>query len=75
MDYLTRVIYVGNDIYLDDCLLSPRGEVLLKGVKEPFYEDLSAGSTTSYNSADEIFHNGYINRKGEYVIEFVESSF
>ena len=75
MDYLTRVIYVGNDIYLDDCLLSPRGEVLLKGVKEPFYEDLSAGSTTSYNSADEIYHNGYINRKGEYVIEFVESSF
>lgn len=75
MEYQTTVNYINNDIYLGDCLLSPRGEVLLKGVRKPFFEDLSATAITSYATSDDIYHCGYMNRKGEYVIEFVESKF
>lgn len=72
---IDKVTRVGNDVYVDDCLITPQGAVLLKGISEPFYEDLSPAYINSYKAADGINHMGYINRKGEYVIEFVESSF
>lgn len=72
---IDKVQYIGNDIYVDDCMIAPDGAVMLKGLKEPFYEDLSAAFIGSYKSADGIAHIGYINRKGEFVIEFVESDF
>lgn len=75
MGYQESVSYINNDIYLGDCLLSPRGEVLLKGIRKPFFEDLSATAIGSYATSDDTYHCGYMNRKGEYVIEFVESKF
>lgn len=75
MGYQDLVYYIKNDIYLGDCLLSPRGELLLKGVRKPFFEDLSATEINAYATSDDTYHCGYMNRKGEYVIEFVESKF
>lgn len=72
---LRELKYVGNDIYAEDCLISPTGVALIRGISNPFYEDLSAAYTNSYKSLDKLPHIGYINRKGEYVLEFVESEF
>ncbi|WP_044262966.1 WG repeat-containing protein [Bacteroides timonensis] len=67
--------YIGNDIYVENYLLTGTGAVLIKGISDPFYEDLAATYTNSYKSTDGLTHIGYINRKGEYVLEFVESEF
>ncbi len=72
---IDKVQYIGNDIYVGDCMITPDGAVMLKGLNEPFYEDLSAAFIGSYKSNDGVAHIGYINRKGEFVIEFVESDF
>jgi len=67
--------YIGNDIYVENYLVTGTGAVQIKGISDPFYEDLAATYTNSYKSTDGLTHIGYINRKGEYVLEFVESEF
>lgn len=62
------------DIYIKDALVAFNGDVLISHVSG-FFEGNYAPCYMSFNTPDDKTHSGFINRQGEYIVEFVESEF
>lgn len=71
----SNIVWKGNDLYVDRTLLSPMGDMLITYIDEPFEGGYAPCYLRSHNSPDNKEHIGFINRKGEFVLEFVENEF
>lgn len=63
------------DIYIKGALVASNGDVLISYVSGFFEGNYAPCCMSSYKSSDNKEHSGFINRKGEYIVEFVESEF
>lgn len=70
-----NIVWKGNDLYVEGTLLSSLGDMLITYLNEPFEGGYAPCYLRSHNSPDDKEHVGFINRKGEFVLEFVESEF
>lgn len=68
-------IWRGEDVYYGEAWVTPLGDMILYPVDQPFNEGYAPCNMTSYQSPDEKEHTGLINRKGEFVVEFVPNEF
>ena len=65
----------GNDIYIKGSLVTPYGDILISYVSGFFEGNYAPCYMASFRAADKQVHSGFVNRKGEYIVEFVESQF
>lgn len=63
------------DTYIKGALVAPNGDVLISYVSGFFEGNYAPCYMSSYMCSDDKPHSGFINRKGEYTVEFVESEF
>lgn len=63
------------DIYIKGALVASNGDVLISHVSGFFEGNYAPCYMSSYDAPDDKTHSGFINRKGEYIVEFVESEF
>lgn len=67
----TDIVWKDKDIYLWETLVTPLCDMVLHPVSSPFNEGYAPCNMAHYQSADGQEHAGLINRKGEFVWEFV----
>ena len=63
------------DIYIKGSLVTPDGDILISYVSGFFEGNYAPCYMASFRAADKKVHSGFVNRKGEYIVEFVESQF
>lgn len=63
------------DVYIKGALVTSNGDVLISHVSGFFEGNYAPCYMSSYDAPDDKTHSGFINRKGEYIVEFVESEF
>lgn len=68
----TDITWKDKDVYLWETLVTPQCDMVLHPVSSPFNEGYAPCNMAHYQSPDEQEHAGLINRKGEFVWEFVK---
>ena len=63
------------DIYIKGALVASNGDVLISYVSGFFEGNYAPCYMSSFRASDDKPHSGFINRKGEYIVEFIESEF
>lgn len=63
------------DVYIKGALVASNGDILISYVSGFFEGNYAPCCMSSYKSSDGKEHSGFVNRKGEYIVEFVESEF
>lgn len=67
--------WVGLDFYIGETLLNRYGDPILSYIDEPFDGEYAPCYLKSFQSLDGKEHSGFVNRQGEFIVEFVENEF